>query len=60
MTESEEARQPEWPFDPGEFWRVHTTDDLFAGAKPLGQDESFAIEDLTEPEWETFWAAINE
>lgn len=59
MTESIDA-EPGWPFDPGEVWRVHSTNRLFAGAKPLGEEESFVIEDLTDAESEAFWAAINE
>lgn len=60
MTKSIEPTSTEQPFDRGEFWREHSVADLFANARPLREDESFAIEDLTEDEWEPFWAAINE
>ena len=49
-----------WPFDVDEFWREHTTDEVFAGVKPWTGEESFQIDDLTEDESAAFWAAINE
>ncbi len=60
VTESREPEQTKWPFDPNEWRRVHTNEELFANSKPLRADESFAIEDLTEEEWDRFWAALNE
>ena len=60
MTESMDPTSSEWPFDAGQFWRKHEVADLFAKVEPLAEDESFAIEDLTDDEWDRFWAAVQE
>jgi hypothetical protein len=60
MAEASEIGTTQWPFDPEEVRRVHSTDEIFANVAPLGEDESFEIEDLSDEEWEAFWAAINE
>ena len=60
MTESTESDGRKWPFDPDEWKRKHTNEELFANSKPLRADESFVIEDLTDEESERFWAALNE
>jgi hypothetical protein len=39
---------------------VLTNEDLFANSKPLRADESLAIGDLVEEEWDSFWAVLNE
>jgi hypothetical protein len=60
VSDATEPEKRKWPFDPDEWRRVHTNEEIFANAKPLRADESFVIEDLTEEEWDKFWAAINE
>jgi hypothetical protein len=52
MTEASDPTAGRWPFDPEEFWKAHSTEELFANAKPLRADESFVIEDLTDEESE--------
>jgi len=60
ITESTEPSPAEWPFEADEFWRGRALEDLFAGVQPLAVGESLVIEDLTDHEWDRFWAAINE
>ncbi len=42
------------------YWTPTGPDTLLAGAEPLREDESFAIPDLTNIEWEAFARALNE
>jgi len=42
------------------FWSPTDLDTLLTGAEPLREDESFAIPDLTDTEWEAFSRALNE
>ena len=42
------------------FWSPTDLDTLLTGAEPLREDESFAIPDLTDTEWEAFARALNE
>lgn len=41
------------------FWQPADRD-LVLGVEPLGADESFAIPDLTDDEWEAFARALHE
>ncbi|MGI9156461.1 MAG: hypothetical protein ACR2FG_07465 [Marmoricola sp.] len=42
------------------FWSPADLDTLLTGAEPLREDESFAISDLTDTEWEVFARALQE
>ncbi len=42
------------------FWSPTDLDTLLVGAEPLREDESFAIPDLTDAEWEAFARALHE
>jgi hypothetical protein len=42
------------------FWSPTDLNTLLTGAEPLREDESFAIPDLTDTEWEAFSRALNE
>jgi hypothetical protein len=42
------------------FWSPSDLDTLLTGAQPLREDESFAIPDLTDTEWEAFARALHE
>ena len=42
------------------FWQPGNTDAQVPGAEPLAADESFAIPDLTDDEWEAFAHALHE
>ena len=42
------------------FWTPTDLDTLLTGAEPLREDESFAIPDLTDAEWEAFARAPHE
>ena len=42
------------------FWSPTDLDTLLTGAEPLREDESFAIPDLTDAEWEAFARAPHE
>lgn len=42
------------------FWQPADLDTQVLGAEPLTADESFAIADLTDDEWEAFARALHE
>lgn len=42
------------------FWNPPSLDELMAGIAPLGADESFEIEDMTDEEWQVFVDALDE
>ena len=42
------------------FWAPADLDTLLTGAEPLREDESVAIPDLTDTEWEAFARALDE
>jgi hypothetical protein len=42
------------------FWNAPSLEDLLAGVAPLGADESFEIEDMTDEEWRIFVDALDE
>ena len=42
------------------FWQPGAIDAQVLGAEPLTADESFAIPDLTDDEWEVFARALHE
>lgn len=42
------------------FWQPVDLDTEVLGAEPLSADESFAIPDLTDDEWEAFARALHE
>ena len=42
------------------FRHPRTLDDLLAGVAPFPADDSFAIPDLADEEWDAFVKAINE
>jgi hypothetical protein len=42
------------------YWRSSVLSVLMADVEPWGEDESFAIADLTDEEWEAFVDALQE
>lgn len=42
------------------FWSPTDLETLVSGAGPLREDESFAIPDLTDEEWDAFARALHE
>lgn len=42
------------------FWQPADLDNQVKGAEPLRDDESFAITDLSDDEWEAFTRALRE
>lgn len=42
------------------FWNPASLDELMAGIAPLGADESFEIQDMTDEEWQVFVEALDE
>jgi hypothetical protein len=42
------------------FWAPPSLDDLLRDVEPVASLDEFAIEDLTDDEWEAFCSAISE
>jgi hypothetical protein len=42
------------------FWQARSLDEVMADARPFSAEESYAIEDLTDEEWDAFTAALTE
>jgi hypothetical protein len=42
------------------YWHRQDLEVVLGGTEPLGEDESFEIQDLTDEEWDRFVRAIHE